>query len=403
MAFMFVDILYARINIAFSTVILFATLCVFLFFKGEEDGKKIWYALSGVSFGLTLYFYNAAKLLPVVFVLYFIYRLLVSKDSREALFRNKLSYAVFLVSAVIAFSPIIAFIIKNPDVYFIRLRQTSHFASLDFLKNLNYSFLAIFNGAASYFQMLIAKGGLSGQWNITMKQYFDGLTAFFFIVGLAYLVSDFKNRKNSFLLIWFIAGIAGGVLSITAEGSTGHRATLAFPCFGIFAAIGLDKCLNVLRYINNDRVVKVAKVAVISVIFFFVAYINLNNYFYVYSNDAAMRLERKPYYGQIAKTMAASPHHCTNEKRRDTANMRTTLDIDDDLLSAAKELARREGTTASEVVSRLLRHSLTGVQMAVPSSKASLKAVAGFVPFSPRPGVVITNDQVNSLRDQEGI
>lgn len=83
--------------------------------------------------------------------------------------------------------------------------------------------------------------------------------------------------------------------------------------------------------------------------------------------------------------------------------MRTTLDIDDDLLSAAKELARREGTTASEVVSRLLRHSLTGVQMAVPSSKASLKAVAGFVPFSPRPGVVITNDQVNSLRDQEGI
>ena len=37
--------------------------------------------------------------------------------------------------------------------------------------------------------------------------------------------------------------------------------------------------------------------------------------------------------------------------------MRTTLDIDDDLLAAAKELARRERTTAGEVISRL-RHAL---------------------------------------------
>ncbi|MBC8054951.1 MAG: hypothetical protein H7Y61_00050 [Rhizobiales bacterium] len=82
--------------------------------------------------------------------------------------------------------------------------------------------------------------------------------------------------------------------------------------------------------------------------------------------------------------------------------MRTTLDIDDDLLTAAKELARREGATAGQVVSRLLRHSLTGVNMPVPS-RAHPKAVAGFVPFPARPGVVITNEQVNTLRDSEGI
>ena len=83
--------------------------------------------------------------------------------------------------------------------------------------------------------------------------------------------------------------------------------------------------------------------------------------------------------------------------------MRTTLDIDDDLLSAAKELARREGATAGQVVSRLLRHSLTGAPMTVASSRAQPKPVAGFVPFPPRPGVLITNEQVNALRDAEGI
>ena len=71
--------------------------------------------------------------------------------------------------------------------------------------------------------------------------------------------------------------------------------------------------------------------------------------------------------------------------------MRTTLDIDDDLLEAAKELARREGATAGQVVSRLLRRSLTGGHAAAgASSRSRPKAVAGFVPFPAKPGVVVT-------------
>lgn len=85
--------------------------------------------------------------------------------------------------------------------------------------------------------------------------------------------------------------------------------------------------------------------------------------------------------------------------------MRTTLDIDDDLLFAAKEMARREQTTAGEVVSRLLRRSLTGAGLEAPSRSARARrpAVAGFVPFPARPGVVVTNEQVDRLRDAEGV
>lgn len=82
--------------------------------------------------------------------------------------------------------------------------------------------------------------------------------------------------------------------------------------------------------------------------------------------------------------------------------MRTTLDIDDDLVAAAKELARREGSTAGAVVSRLLRRSLTGLDAPVPSARAP-RLVAGFQPFAARPGVVATNDQVDALRAAEGV
>ena len=83
--------------------------------------------------------------------------------------------------------------------------------------------------------------------------------------------------------------------------------------------------------------------------------------------------------------------------------MRTTLDIDDDLLAAAKELARRERSTAGRVVSRLLRRSLTGAGD-VPAAKHPRRInVAGFQPFPARSGVVATNEQVDALRDDEGI
>jgi hypothetical protein len=85
--------------------------------------------------------------------------------------------------------------------------------------------------------------------------------------------------------------------------------------------------------------------------------------------------------------------------------VRTTLDIDDDLLAAAKEIARRERSTAGEVVSRLLRRSLTGAGADEPSpaSRAKRAAVAGFVPFPARPGVVVTNEQVDRMREAEGL
>ena len=83
--------------------------------------------------------------------------------------------------------------------------------------------------------------------------------------------------------------------------------------------------------------------------------------------------------------------------------MRTTLDIDDDLLAAAKELARREGATAGQVVSRLLRHSLTGAGPVARSAAPRRAAVAGFRPFPAKPGVIATNEQVDALRDSEAV
>lgn len=77
--------------------------------------------------------------------------------------------------------------------------------------------------------------------------------------------------------------------------------------------------------------------------------------------------------------------------------MRTTIDIADDVLLAAKERARRENKTAGEVVSELLRQALTA-----PASTAGRepKSVYGFKPF-PRRGGVVTNELIDQLRGDD--
>lgn len=85
--------------------------------------------------------------------------------------------------------------------------------------------------------------------------------------------------------------------------------------------------------------------------------------------------------------------------------MRTTLDIEDDVLAAAKELARREHRSAGAVISELVRRSLTGPGSNGPSQvveAASPSSVGGFRPFASR-GAVVTDELVNALRDAEGV
>ncbi len=83
--------------------------------------------------------------------------------------------------------------------------------------------------------------------------------------------------------------------------------------------------------------------------------------------------------------------------------MRTTLDIEDDLLIAAKEMARREHTSAGRIVSRLMRQALTqsgGAGGEVRSREPDV--FYGFRPFNSRGGVV-TNELVDRIREKDGI
>jgi hypothetical protein len=80
--------------------------------------------------------------------------------------------------------------------------------------------------------------------------------------------------------------------------------------------------------------------------------------------------------------------------------MRTTLSLDDDILLAVKERARRENRTAGEVLSDLARQALTQQQKS--DLREGAESFYGFEPFEHR-GPVVSNALVDRLRDEEAV
>ena len=75
--------------------------------------------------------------------------------------------------------------------------------------------------------------------------------------------------------------------------------------------------------------------------------------------------------------------------------MRTTLDIDDDVLQAAKELARAEKKTAGQVLSDLARKALTPTA----ASKDTSEYVVRDGWYTRRStGGLVTNEQIDRIK-----
>ncbi len=74
--------------------------------------------------------------------------------------------------------------------------------------------------------------------------------------------------------------------------------------------------------------------------------------------------------------------------------MRTTLNIDDDVLQAVKEIARSRGSTIGQVISDLVRKAMEPAQI------SQVRNGDPLLPRRPSGGPMPTMTLVNKLRDE---
>lgn len=88
--------------------------------------------------------------------------------------------------------------------------------------------------------------------------------------------------------------------------------------------------------------------------------------------------------------------------------MRTTLDLDEDILAAAKSLAKAGQTTAGRIISDTMRRAIqlgladTSQTMSAKTLAMKPQAVYGFVPLTAPGQQIVTSDMVRTIRDDIG-
>jgi hypothetical protein len=80
--------------------------------------------------------------------------------------------------------------------------------------------------------------------------------------------------------------------------------------------------------------------------------------------------------------------------------MRTTLDIDDDVLAAARDLARAEDRTMGEVISDLARRALTQPQYGGMAEAPASFMAHDWPMFPSRSGPLVSSEQVRRIQDE---
>ena len=84
--------------------------------------------------------------------------------------------------------------------------------------------------------------------------------------------------------------------------------------------------------------------------------------------------------------------------------MRTTLDIDDDVLFAAKELATKERKTAGKVLSEFFRRGIQSGNPAPDRPKSGQPyAMKNGIPVLPSRGEVVTTEHIRRIMEEEGV
>ena len=108
-------VFFARVGLRGITLPLFATLTAYFLWKALQASRLTYYALAGALLGLTIYTYQASRVFPIIFAIFFAYLFLLRRLSTKSSSFTWRSVAVFFITATAVATPLILYLtVINP-------------------------------------------------------------------------------------------------------------------------------------------------------------------------------------------------------------------------------------------------------------------------------------------------
>jgi hypothetical protein len=232
---------FSRLGINYIQTPFFELLAFYFLLRALRFRNGSDFVWGGLAVGFGLYTYYASRLVPLLILAFLAYRALSEKGFLRSNYRGM---ALMAAAAVFALAPLSLYFVDHAGKVVSRTRGVFIFTP----SNLNHFFYAyhtrdplrvLWIQTVHTLSVFNYRGDTSGQYGFR-EPILTPLTSAFFILGLAYSLSQWRRWEHFFLNLWFWATIVTGNI-LTTDAPFTPRLVGMVPVLFIFAGLALDK------------------------------------------------------------------------------------------------------------------------------------------------------------------
>ncbi|MGD8398365.1 MAG: glycosyltransferase family 39 protein, partial [Anaerolineae bacterium] len=222
------------------------------------DGAYRWFLIGGLVMGLSLYFYTGARLLPLLVGSYAAFVWLRGALDGKAPRARTIAWGLVLVTVafLIAAGPMLSYALSHPDQWNARINQVGILQSgwLEREPGLTGKTTARilaeqFLHAAGAFHVFADRTVWYGA-DRPLLGFLPGILA---LLGMAWAIARWRQRRYFLLLLWFWAAIVTGGM-LTESPPSSQRLVIAIPTIALLVAVGLERIVRLAsRILALDR------------------------------------------------------------------------------------------------------------------------------------------------------
>lgn len=199
--------------------------------RGLRTRRNWGFVWCAVTLVLCLNTYAAARIVPVVFAVYVLYRVF----ERGFLARHYQGILALTVIFVLLFAPFAQYFVRNPQEFLRRSEEVSILRSV----RAQASLKPLADSVVKTLLMFNYQGDANGRHNLSNEPMLNFFVSIFFVFGLGYSLWRWRDHRHFLLSAWFFLTLLTGFLSIEAPHA--HRTLGVAPVAVLFAALFLGK------------------------------------------------------------------------------------------------------------------------------------------------------------------
>ncbi|MCW5853845.1 MAG: glycosyltransferase family 39 protein [Anaerolineae bacterium] len=224
------DLQWSRHGVRAILVPLFTALIVYTLWRGLRTGSRAAFVGCGVCLGLSLYTYQAARLLPVLVVLAF---LLVRLDRQKFRGATWQGFATVVGVSLLVFAPLGLYVVQHPGEFNQRIEQT-------LVLTTDESGSPVATLGSQVVKALLAfnfRGDERPLSNIPYRPALNAVLSLLFFLGLGLSLRRVRRSLYAFLLVWMAVMTVPAMLA--GIGPAEKRAIGTLPAVAMLIALGL--------------------------------------------------------------------------------------------------------------------------------------------------------------------